>query len=495
VAVRKQSEVMETDHGLQKCCAGMHRVGLWVNQDIRMKFEVDTTVSRDAHRTAIKDLLGYPLNPGSTMQVRKLLFTEWGLEPNIKDKFRFTQGGDPSTSDDVIRACLIISTLEPHQRRLLELVRYYRKDQKVLGTYITKIRPNTDIAQGWDDDEAWAERQAREVRGEVRKGIVDPRTGRMHPGYNAHVTTTGRLSSSTPINAQNFPGRLRSMVWAAPGHMLVGADADQLELRIAASRWKSIKYLDAFDRGLDPHSSVTALAVFGDRFRAVAGSDPPWPTGTKFTGNAKKLRGLAKSVQYASQYWATVETVHRVITQTEQYNDDGTIDLPYLRIALREVRAMHEKWVEGARFDWGWEREMSLYKQQGFLTEPIMGRRRDFLDGENPNEIVNFPIQAAGASLMNIAILEVMDAIPFEQWGTGTGIVNQCHDSIVVECPLDGASWSLNAEGERVWDVPKGSIPWRVKHIIEEAMNMTHPGLPGVAVTASADYGAHWGEV
>ena len=58
-----------------------------------------------------------------------------------------------------------------------------------------------------------------------------------------------------------------------------------------------------------------------------------------------------------------------------------------------------------------------------------MGRRRDFLDGENPNEIVNFPIQAAGASLMNIAILEVLDAIPFEHWGPGTGIINQCHDS------------------------------------------------------------------
>jgi DNA polymerase I-like protein with 3'-5' exonuclease and polymerase domains len=113
------------------------------------------------------------------------------------------------------------------------------------------------------------------------------------------------------------------------------------------------------------------------------------------------------------------------------------------------------------------------------------------LDGENPNEIVNFPIQAAGASLMNISILKVLDAIPFECWGPGTGIINQCHDSIVVECPLDGAT--LSTDG--TWDVPKGSIPWRVKHIIEEAMNQTHPGLPGVEFTATADYGLYWDEV
>jgi uracil-DNA glycosylase family 4 len=491
VTLRQQDAVMACDHRLQYVCSGMHRVGMYVDQEVRAKYEQEYVAKRGAHLQRVHEIVGRPLNPGSTLQLRKLLFSEWKLEPNIEDKLRFTKAGDPSTSDAVIRACLTIPTLEDHQKELLEQVRYYRKAQKLLGTYISKIRPSTDMAFGWDDEEEYHEALYREKTGEQKRGITDPRTGRMHPGYNAHVTTSGRLSSSKPINAQNFPGKLRGMVRAAPGHMLVGADADQLELRIAAARWKSVKYLDAFERGLDPHSSVTAYAVFGDRFTKVAGSEPPWPTGTKFTGNAKKLRGLAKSVQYASQYWATVETVHRVITQTEQVNDDGTISLPYLRISMREVRAMHEKWMEGARFEWGWQREMDAYKAQGYLTEPVMGRRRDFLDGENPNEIVNFPIQAAGASLMNIAILEVLDAIPFECWGPGTGIINQCHDSIVVECPLDGAT--LSTDG--TWDVPKGSIPWRVKHIIEEAMNQTHPGLPGVTFTATADYGFYWDEV
>ena len=180
---------------------------------------------------------------------------------------------------------------------------------------------------------------------------------------------------------------------------------------------------------------MTAYAIFGDRFVKAAGSEYPWKTGHPFKGNAKKLRNLSKSVQYASQYWATVETVHRVITQTETDNGDGTTSLPYLQLSLREVRMMHEKWVTGAKFDAGWERELMLWRANGYLVESVMGRRRDFLDGENPNELVNFPIQAAGAALMNIAMLRLFEEIPFEKWGPGTGIINQCHDSIVVECP------------------------------------------------------------
>ena len=492
IKLRRQEAVMACDHRLQYLCAGMHRVGMYVDQERRREFESLYVSKHQTHLKKIHEIAGRPLNPGSTQQLRKLLFQEWNLEPNLEDKVRFTKAGDLSTKDEVIRACLIIGTLEDHQRALLEQVRYYRKAQKLLGTYITKIRPSTDLVFGWDDDEEYQEALYREKTGKRKHGIVDPRTGRMHPGYNAHVTTSGRLSSSKPINAQNFPSKLRGMVRAAPGHMFVGADADQLELRIAAARWKSVKYLDAFDRGLDPHSSVTALAVFGDKFIEAAGSKPPWPTGTKFKGNAKKMRGMGKLVQYLSQYKGSPETAHRGIQGTEVLADDGyTIKLPFRRISLREVRLMMERWSEGARFEWGWDREIHAYKQQGFLIEPVMGRRRDFLDGENVNEIVNFPIQAAGASLMNIAILEVLDAIPFEHWGPGTGIINQCHDSIAVECPLDGAT--LSTDG--TWNVPKGSIPWKVKHIIEEAMNQTHPGLAGVTFTAEAEYGLYWDEV
>jgi len=482
---RNQDHIVSCDHSLQRICADMHTVGMYVDQRKRAQYERQYLKQITRKREEIRSLSGLDnFNPASTLQLRGLIYENWQLDPPVEDRYRYSkQTGELSTSDHVLRSLLSIRTLTPFQREVITQVRQYRKYQKLLGTYVTKLRFSTQEAWGgWDEEEdAFLEKEWRDRYGIKKLGIVDPKTGRMHPGYNAHVTTSGRLSSSKPINAQNFPGFLREMVIPAPGNIFVGADMDQLELRIAASRWKSRKYLKAFKEGLDPHSSVTAYTVFGERFEKAAiacGAGPyPWATGTKFSGDAKKLRGLSKSVQYASQYWATVQTVHRVITQTEipDPEDLNRTLLPYIDLSVKEVRMMHQKWCKGAKFERGWEKELETWRAFGFLEEPVHKRRRDFLDGENPNEIVNFPIQASGASLMNNALIELSERIPLHKWGKGTGIVNQCHDSIMVECPISEAEW--------------------VRKQIDECMNMTHPSFPGVVFTAEAEIGKNWKEV
>lgn len=482
---RNQNPLVSCDHDLQRICSEMHTAGMYVDQRKRAKYERTLLKQITKRRDEIRSLAELEnFNPASTLQLRELIYDTWELDPPVEDKFRYSKlSGELSTSDHVLRSLLSLRTLTPFQREVITQVRQYRKCQKLLGTYVTKLRFATQEAWGgWDDEEdAFLEKEWRDRYGTKKLGIVDPKTGRMYPGYNAHVTTSGRLSSSKPINAQNFPSSLRDMVIPAPGNIFVGADMDQLELRIAASRWKSKKYLKAFRDGLDPHSSVTAYAVFGERFEKAAiacGVGPyPWATGTKFTGDAKKLRNLSKSVQYASQYWATVQTVHRVITQTEipDPDDPNRTLLPYVNLSVKEVRLMHQKWCKGAKFERGWEREIETWRAFGYLEEPVHKRRRDFLDGENPNEIVNFPIQAAGASLMNNALIELSKRIPLYKWGKGTGIINQCHDSIMVECPISEAEW--------------------VKDQINECMNMTHPAFPGVVFTAEAEIGINWKEV
>jgi hypothetical protein len=186
-----------------------------------------------------------------------------------------------------------------------------------------------------------------------------------------------------------------------------------------------------------------------------------------------------------SQYMAAVETVHKLIQKTElpamdpatkKPIGDGITDLPYAKIPLRRVRMMRDNWLSGApEFAKGWEREIGTFRKQGFLTEDVGGRRRDFLDGEAPNEIVNFPIQSTAAALMNRALIRLFQEIPLHKWGPGTGIINQCHDSIVVECP--------ESEGPRV------------ARLLEECMNQEHPALPGVKITATATIGRTWKEV
>lgn len=500
VHLRNQTDVWQIDQKIQSICADMHTVGMYVDQNKRLAEEKRLLARRYALLEEIRDRLGRPdFNPGSVYQMRDILFDKWQLTAPLEDKDRFTDSGDPSTADLVLRSLLTDRSVEQRQREIIKLVRYYRKVQKVLGTYVVKLRPwdvEIESELGWDDEEDWADKETRKKYGLAKKGIVDPRTGRMHPGYNAHVAVTGRLSSSKPINAQNFPKAMRGMVIAQPGNVLVGADMDQLELRIAAARWEVQLYLNAFISGKDPHS-MTAYAVFGDAFLKATGLtkdqferpgklvSPSYVNG-KFegTGEDKKMRDLSKAVQYASQYMAKVETVHQLICKTEvpakdaQGNkmSDGTTDLPYALLPLKRVRKMRSNWLKGApEFEAGWDKEISTYRRQGYLTEDVTGRRRDFLDGEAPNEIVNFPIQSSAAGLMNKALIQLAEEIPAHKWGPGTGIINQCHDSIVVECPKSEAK--------------------AVARLLEECLNQTHPSLPGVVFTASAAIGNSWKEV
>jgi len=500
--LRKQDSLIELDHKVQKVCAEMHLLGMYVDQKKRLIFEQKYIKEIGKRLVELRDAAPLPeFNPGSSHQVRKILFGEWKLVAPVDERDRYTASGDPATSDDILRSLLTVRDLTEEQKQFILKLRRYRKAQKLLGTYVVKLRPWSEQAElGWDEEEDFEDAEMRKKYGLDRTGIVNPATGRMYPGYNAHVAVTGRLSSSKPINAQNFPKGLRAMVIPQPGHVFIGADADQLELRIAAARWGAVRYLRAFDANADPHSS-TALACFADKFKGAEGfpggrwdGDLFIPDGTgKWTADAKSFRDLAKRVQYASQYMATVETVHRVICQTETENGDGTTSLPYLNLSLRDVRRMHEAWLDGCpEFPKGWEREIEVYRKQGFLIEPITGRRRDFLDGENPNELVNFPIQGSAAGLMNIGLVQLAEAIPVHKYGPGTGIINQCHDALVLEVPADGCVYDAEA---KKWTVPEGSVPWRTMKTLEECMNATHSSLPGVRITATADIGSSWKEV
>jgi hypothetical protein len=273
---------------------------------------------------------------------------------------------------------------------------------------------------------------------------------------------------------------------------------DQLELRVAAARWGVELYLRAFREGKDPHG-MTAYAVFGNDFCRAAGVDPSCYAGNgmlvgkaydekgKFIGKgeAKTFRDLSKGVQYCSQYMGSAETTHKLIRKTEvpasdpvtkEPLNDGTTDLPYAKLPLQKVRVMQENWLRGApQFKTGWQAEIETYRKKGYLREPVTGRRRDFLDGEKANEIVNFPIQRSAAAIMNLAMVKLYEQVPLHKWGPGTGIINQCHDAIVIECP--------EGEGERV------------ARLLEECMNQVHDSLPGVEFTASADIGKSWDKV
>ena len=400
VTRHEQTSLVPIDHAVQRVCCDMHEVGMYVDQKAREVKERELIADVLRYRAGLQSLSkNSTFNPASPPQVGKLLFKEWDLIPPLDDELRFTATGAPATGDVVLRS-LLLTEMEKPQRKFIFMLRAYRKVMKELGTYVAKLRPRDRPADlGWDDDENPEVSAERESRGYEKRGIVWP-DGRMRPGYSAHRTVSGRLSSSSPINAQNFPSHLRKLVVPQKGHVLVGADADQIELRIAASRWNLRKYLQAFSDGIDPHSMVTAKAIFEAEFMNCKG----WPceeNSWRWEGDAYRFRQLAKIIQYAFQYKASVETGARIIQATEIPDPEtGRIKLPYLKMKVRKVRQMREAWLAGIpNLERGWNKEIQFFRQHHYVVEHVHGRRRLCLDGENPNEIVNFGIQCYPAGM------------------------------------------------------------------------------------------------
>ena len=224
--------------------------------------------------------------------------------------------------------------------------------------------------------------------------------------------------------------------------------------------------------------------MFGSDFKNASGWGPDGfsldrkPTG----GEAKAMRDVMKTFRYASIYWADPTTVWQVLTSTE--TDDGR--MPYLKFETREVRHFHNKWLE-AEPEWelAWKQMMNMYDHQGYMEEPVLGRRSGPLSDGKKNEVVNFPILAAESSIMRLAEQAVIGEFPFDFAGKGTGMIHQCHDSIAVEIPLPSG---VDPHWKPVRGEPVPPEIERARKAIEECMTVTIPGWE-VPMTSEADIG------
>jgi len=481
--LRGQMAVAYFDHKVQAACVGMHTNGMLVDQ--RARAEWDAKLRREAIelRTKLRELAGNDkLNPNSVPQIKELLFEKWELP--VKD---YTDLGEPSTGDDSIRKLMVDKSVGERQRAFLDALRRFRRKVKYRGTYVRKLVPATEIIVdddlSLDEDELARLEEARRQgdqkalaaeRRKTKRGVLLA-DGRVHANYNAHGTTSGRLSSSDP-NMQNLPRRLRNMFVAAPGNVLVACDLDQVELRIAAALAGARNYLDAFANGKDPHTMSALLVATPATLQLYERAVRQYgEKGVKKDPDWARVRDFQKRAQYGVLYGAELQTLHNSLTEAEDDNDN----LIYANLDVRETRRWRERWLEAnPEFEQWWESEVLLYRQQGFLADCLLGRRRDFLDGEDRNEILNYRCQSTAAAFAMRAMVQLTIGygapLQFEKWGPGTGLIQQGHDSVVFEVPEEKAKWAAG--------------------IIQEAMTGYIPGLP-VKLTSEAKIGKVWSAV
>jgi DNA polymerase I len=345
---------------------------------------IDVPLFRESSRRLAKELeliqdevyklAGEPFNLNSTPQLREVLFERLGL-PVLKR----TKTG-PST--DVT----VLEELAEQGHQVPRLLMEYRELEKLRSTYVDAL-----------------------------PRLVHPETGRIHTSFNQTVAATGRLSSSDP-NLQNIPIRtalgreIRKGFVADEGHLLLGVDYSQIELRILAHFSGDEAFVEAFRKGIDVHRQ-TAAVIFGVPIEEVSAG----------------MRAQAKTINFATLY------------------GQGSFSLArQLGISREEAQRFIDQYFErfsGVRAFL--DAQVTTAKEKGYV-ETLLGRRRYIPELRSGNWNVrqfgervaqNTPIQGTAADMIKKAMIEIDAAL--EATPTGARMLLQVHDELLLEVAED----------------------------------------------------------
>ncbi len=381
-ALTKQLEAREQwklyaalEQPLVEVLSRMERAG------IALDVPVLKTMSEDASReiatleTKLHEIAGEPINLASGPQLGRVLFEKLGLPAKKKTKTGW------STDFEVLDE---LALLHEFPRLLLE----WRALTKLRSTYLDAL----PLA-------------------------VDPADGRVHTTFEQTGAATGRLSSWNP-NLQNIPMRtplgraIRKAFVAAPGHVLVGADYSQIELRVMAHLSKDPQLIEAFLGGEDIHAS-TARRIF-----KIEGDVPG------------ELRGRAKVVNFGVMYGMGARSLAQ-----------------QMGIELKEAKEFIESYFSvyaGVRAFL--DRTVEVARERGYV-ETLLGRRRwlpalrhggGLERSMAERAAINTPIQGSAADLVKRAMLNVQNAL---RLGSRARLLLQVHDELLLECPEAEASF------------------------------------------------------
>ena len=386
------------DLPLVQVLARMESVGFCIDESWLVQLSREFSAELKTIEAKIAEFTSGPVNLNSPKQLAVLLFEQLKLPPQGKTKTGYSTDAS------------VLETLAPmHEvpRLLLE----YREISKLKGTYVDPL-----------------------------PAMRDKKTGKIHAGFHQAVAATGRLSSSDP-NLQNIPIRtergrkIRRAFIASPGHVLIGADYSQIELRILAHMSGDKELVASFMKDEDVHRR-TASEIFGVAPEAID----------------DRQRGIAKAINFGLMYGKTAFGLAAEL-KIPRKEAQETIDRYFQR--YNGVKRFLDGLVLEAR-------------EKGYATT-ILGRKRYLRDIASRNQglrnnaermAMNTPIQGTAADLMKLAMIALDHELSAR--GFKARLICQVHDEMLIDCPKA----ETEAVQKLVIDVMEGamklSVPLRV---------------------------------
>lgn len=369
--VEKLNQTVELP--LVRVLARMEHIGVGV--DVAQLRAISTHLRSEVDRLTAElyQVAGSTFNLNSPKQLSEILYTAKGLTPPRKTKTGFST--DAAT----------LETLRTQWPEFIEPLLQYREFEKLRSTY------GEGLIQAVGSD------------------------GRIHATFNQTVARTGRLSSDQP-NLHNIPVRseegrvFRKAFVPSPGHLLLVADYNQIELRCIAHLANDPGLIDAFVNGIDIHTA-TAASVFG-----VSAAEVTY-----------EQRSQAKMVSYGLAYGMEAYGLSQRLGIG--VSEASEILEAYFR-AFPHVKEYMDTTVAEAR-------------KRGY-TETIFGRRRPIPELHNSNfrirqagerQAMNSGIQGLAADIFKIALVRIDHEL--EAAHMSSRLILQVHDEVLVEAVID----------------------------------------------------------
>lgn len=374
-SVHNGQALLDEYHELGALAQPMLTGGVWVAWE---HFARHKRVLRSRRTKAFNRLMriteqaGMPdFNPRSNRQITTLFAKKLKVLPTKFSKIT----GQPSFDATVLQD--LCTHRKPRVRDCARALLSYRKEQKLLSTYIDSF-PDLD--------------------------------GRVHPIWDPTGARTGRWGCKKP-NMMNVPKAMRNMFRAKPKHFLISMDYGALELKVLALLARDEVLLQAFEQGIDVHAMNTE-ALFGIEIPVDKAER------TKEHGD---LRTISKRFVFGSNYGAAPESLWAKLV----------VDAPDLTLAV--VCQMHRRWYRKHACIRHFQQKMiARARRHDHIQFPLSGRRQWFYGQVKETECANYPIQGTAADIMNPATLRIARRFRDELSGHARLII-QVHDELTAE--------------------------------------------------------------
>jgi DNA polymerase I len=378
----------------------------------------------------IRAVAGERFNPGSAPQLRMFLYDQLHIESS-----RRTKAGLPSTDNLVLRRAA-------GEHEVVGDIIRYRELEKILGTYVT-------IPEKVDKD------------------------GRLRVSFSQLAAKTGRFSSASIIQTLPKDDRyqIRHGFVAENGHLIVGADFDQQELRVLAHCSGDANMQAAIASGVDLHG-LAAVKIFKLPCE-------PGEVKANFPEERSRVKAIQFGLIYGSSAFNLAEKLNIDRDEAERLVADYFRQFPKVKLFIDDA---HKRLLKDGHVDdlFGRRRDFPQVKRRPRRNKPwpqmSERERKAFRDvAAAKRETQNFLIQGPSATITKLAMI-------------------RCHEHIATEHP--DIKMLLTLHDELQFEVPEAVVPHFAKELpsLMCDLDLQRFGFT-VPMKVEVKIGQNWGEL